>query len=476
MSKLNPNVKSGVSPLKVEVRLAGGAGTRAAKQEDLALLRRVVLANLLWENIAYADGVSVTDQISALIPKCNPIDVANLAVEARLEQKLRHTPLFICAEMLKHPEHALLVADILPKIITRADMITDFLAIYKKGNKGKLKPLASAAKKGLAKSFANFNEYHFAKYDRNSEIKLRDAMFLVHPKPEQDKAELYKKVADRTLKTPDTWEVALSTGKDKKETWTRLIDEKKIGGLAMLRNVRNMVQAGVNSNTIRKGLATLNSTMLLPLNYLTAARYAPDYSRDIESAMLEAYKNLPKLPGKTLFIVDVSGSMGSLSSGESKMNRLDHACAMAMLAINQCENYEVVATAGNDSTRVGAHLHLKNPKKGFDVFKQIFDSRTKIGGGGIFTRQCLEWCKSNVSDDFDRIIIFSDSQDCDAPNARIPKPFGKYNYICDVSSEKRGINFKNVWTAEISGFSENFLTYIAAYEGLTNKFEDSNAE
>ena len=56
--------------------------------------------------------------------------------------------------------------------------------------------------------------------------------------------------------------------------------------------------------------------------------------------MLESYRNLPKLPGKTLFIVDVSGSMGSLTSGRSQFNRMDQACTMAMLAINQCEDYE----------------------------------------------------------------------------------------------------------------------------------------
>jgi|GEM_PF-190763 len=475
MSKLNPILKSGVSDLKSDERLAGGFGTRAAKQDELALLRRVVLANLLWENIAYANGEDVSTQISQLIPQCNPQDVADLAVEARLEQKLRHTPLFICVEMLKHVGYSALVADILPKIITRADMITDFLAIYKKQNGGKLKPLAAAAKKGLAKAFDNFNEYQFAKYDRDAEIKLRDAMFLAHPKPSsQEKIELYKKVADRTLKTPDTWEVALSTGKDKKATWERLIDEKKIGGLAMLRNVRNMVQSGVNSNSIRKGLKNLNSSMLLPFNFLTASRFAPEYSRDIEDAMVESYKNLPKLSGKTLFIVDISGSMGAKLSDKSGMSRMDAACAMAMLAINQCENYEIVATAGNDGSHKGAHKHILNPKKGFDVFKQIQSAGSEIGCGGIFTRQCIEWCKANVSDTFDRIIIFSDSQDCDLMNARIPAPYGKYNYICDVSSNERGVNFRNVWDAEITGMSENFLTYIAANEGLTNKFDDQS--
>lgn len=94
-----------------------------------------------------------------------------------------------------------------------------------------------------------------------------------------------------------------------------------------------------------------------------------------------------------------------------------------------------------------------------------------FGGGGIFTRQCLEWCKEHVTDaeSFDRIIVFSDYQDCDY-SGLIPEPFAKHNYIYDVSSEKHGIAYNGVWEAEISGWSEHFLTYIAALEGLENAF------
>ena len=120
MSKLNPSTKG--NSKDTTVRLAGGTGEFAAKQSDIGTLRRLVLANLLWEDIAYADGDSVSAQISALIPKCNPQQVADLAVESRVEQKLRHTPLFIVAEMTKYETHKAYVKDILPKIITRADM------------------------------------------------------------------------------------------------------------------------------------------------------------------------------------------------------------------------------------------------------------------------------------------------------------------------------------------------------------------
>lgn len=335
-------------------------------------------------------------------------------------------------------------------------------------------PFANQAKKGLAKAFHNFNEYKFAKYDRDAAIKLRDVMFLCRPKPEnQYEQTLFKKVADRTLATPKTWEVLLSTGKDKKESWTKLITEGKIGGLAMLRNIANMRRASVDKKVIEEGLEKLKSSMLMPLDFLKANRMNPEFSRQIEDAMISSYANLPKLKGKTLFIVDVSGSMQAPMSAKSDFSRYDAACAMAMLAANQCEDYEIVCTAGNDYSHTGAHKHIPYPQKGFGIFKQIHDTNAEIGGGGIFTRQCLEWCNDKFKGQkFDRIIVFSDSQDCDLPARRVPKPFGTYNYICDVSAHTKGVNYRGAWTAEISGFSEHFITFIAAMEGIQNTFEE----
>lgn len=467
-SKLNPRIKTSKFD---EERLAGGSGALAAKQSNVALLRRAVLANLLWEDIAYMDGQSVADEIKRLIPLCPAEDVYHIALEARTTQKLRHTPLFLAVEMCKYPKHKMFVQDLLPQIITRADMLTDFLAIYWKDGK---KPIANQAKKGLAKAFHNFNEYKLAKYDRDAAIKLRDVMFLCRPKPKnQYEQELFKKIADRTLTVPETWEVMLSTGKDKKESWTKLITEGKIGGLAMLRNIANMRKANVDRRVINEGLEKLKSSMLLPLDFLKANKMNPEFRGQIEDAMLSSYANLPKLKGKTLFIVDVSGSMRTPMSTKPGFNRQDAACAMAMLAANQCEDYEIVCTAGNDYDRIGAHEHIMYPQRGFGIFSQIEDTRNRIGYGGIFTRQCLEWCEKKFKGQkFDRIIVFSDSQDCDWPAKRVPKPFGTYNYICDVSAHTKGVNYNGVWSAEISGFSEHFITFIAAMEGIQNTFEE----
>lgn len=472
MSKLNPTSKANEN-LKEDTQLAGGYGLKAAKESNIQLLRRAVLANLLWEDVAYMDGQSVADEICRLIPLCSPEEVYNLALEARLKQKLRHTPLFICVEMCKYEGHRSYVSKLLPQIITRADMLTDFLALYWRNGKC---TVSSQARKGLAEAFHNFDEYQFAKYDRDAAIKIRDVMFLSHPKAKDEKEEeLFRKIADRELKTPDTWEVALSSGADKKESWERLISEHKLGALATLRNISNMMKAGVDKSIISDAIQQMKSSMLLPLDFYKSAKMNPEFDRNIEAAMLNTYENLPKLTGKTLFIVDVSGSMRYQISEDSKFTRMEAAGVMALLAALQCEDYELVVTAGNDDTRVHSSKWIQYPEKGFAMVKNMssFSYEKELGYGGIFTRQCLNWCREQFKDkEFDRIIVFSDSQDCDKPESRIPSPFGKRNYICDVSAHTRGINYKGIWTAEISGWSEHFLTYIASLEGLDNKFEE----
>lgn len=468
MSKLNPQTKTH-STLFSEERLAGGYGMNAAAETNIQLLRRATLANLLWEDMAYMDGKRVSAEIQRLIPLCSPTEVYDLAIETRLKQKLRHTPLFIAVEMCKHEGHRQLVSKLLPQIITRADMLTDFLALY--WHDGKV-TICNQARKGLAESFHNFDEYQFAKYDRKTTIKLRDVMFLAHPKARNDEEqELFRKIANRELTTPDTWEVALSAGEDKRLTWGRLIEEKKLGALATLRNISNMMSAGVEKKVISNAIKSIHSTMLLPLDFYKSAKMNQEFSRDIEEAMLATYCHLPKIPGNTLFIVDASGSMTSSISGKSGFTRMEVAGIMAMLASMQCENFELVVTAGDDALREHESKWIRYPKKGFELVKTI--PNAQVGCGGIFTRQCLEWCREKFAGKmFDRIIVFSDSQDCDFPDKRIPQPFGKRNYICDVSAHTKGINYKGVWTAEISGWSEHFLTYIAAYEGIENSFEN----
>lgn len=474
MSKLNPVKKPSPVPA-----LAGGMGAPAARQDAEGLLRRAVMACLLWEDLAYESGLDNAKNIIKLIPQVEPEKVASIAVEARVNQKLRHVPLFIAVQMLKHKNHRPFVKTILPQIITRADQLTDFLALYQKENKlnKKLHKLANAAKQGLAEAFLRFDEYQLAKYDRNTGIKLRDVMFLTHPKPKDGaQAALFKRLAAGELKTPDTWEVALSTTPrvQHAEVWRRLIAERKLGALAYLRNLRNMLRVDLSVQEIEKGLENLSGSMLLPLNFLAAAKEVPELKRGLNNFILRSYENLKKLGGNSIFVVDVSGSMQAKISGKSDFSRMEVASAMAMLAFFQCEHIEIYVTAGSDSALEHKTQLLDNVIKGytpgFELAQAVMDSKTKMGGGGIFTTQCLRYIKSVTKfKDVERIIVFSDSADCGRGDGK-PEPFGKHNYIVDVSAHQRGINYAGKWTAEIAGWSEHFLTYIAALEGVSNQF------
>lgn len=465
------NVKTNKKPVDYRIdksaRLTGGYGPYAAKQDAEALLRRSVMACLLWENGAYEDGELIANNIKNLIPQVAPQKVFDIAVESRVKQKLRHVPLFIAREMARIDTHKGLVGKLLPQIIKRADELTEFLSIYWKDSR---QPISKQVKVGLSRAFQNFDEYQLAKYNRDDQIKLKDVLFMVHADPGQ-KSDLFKKLVDDELDTPDTWEVSLSAGKDKKETWIRLINEGKIGALAFLRNLRNMEQAGVPQNVIQKGFDTIDPRWLLPLNYFAAAKHVPSWEREIESLMLRGFAQAPKLPGYTIFVVDISGSMGNPISSKSDFTRMDAALAMALVASESCEHISIYATAGNDTTRIHKTTIVK-PRRGFALCDEIKQKGGSLGGGGIFTRQCLEYIKEHETEKPDRIIIFSDSQDCDYTNS-IPKPFGDKNYIIDVSAHSHGIDYDGIWTAEISGWSEHFLDYIFAYEGLNiNTHED----
>lgn len=461
MASSNSKVKR--SLMDDTVRLAGGTGQLAAKQSEYGMLRRSVMSCLLWEDSAYVDGVEVASNISSLIPKVPANEVASMAVEARFEQKLRHVPLFMVREMAKLESHKYLVADTLSKVIHRPDELCEFLALYWKDGK---KPISSQVKKGLAAAFTKFDEYQLAKWDKSGKsVGLKDVMRLVHPTPKDEaQAGLWKRLLSGDLKTPDTWEVGLSAAKnvdEKRQVWVDLINRNKLGALAVLKNLRNMQSVGVPRDLIAKAITEANPSMLLPVNFFSAAKHAPDYTRQIEQLMFNCAGQYKKLPGWTIMVVDVSGSMGSSISSKSEFSRMDAGAAMAVLAAEMCENVIVYATAGSDSRRIHSTKKI-TPHRGFALAQAI--TKDTLGGGGIFTRQCLEYIRSQEKENPDRIIVFSDSQDCDHDNKTPPKPFGKRNYIVDVSPHKNGVNYKGVWTAEISGWSENFLRYIAEYE------------
>lgn len=463
------NKKTNSAVMEKEVRLAGGFGARAAIQSDEAELRRIVMSCLLWEDIAYSSGMQVAKNIAELIPKIDPRTVANIAIETRSQQKLRHVPLYIVREMCKYDSHKKYVREVIRKVCTRPDQLTELVAIYWATNEKKSLP--KQMKLGISDAFVNFDRYQISKWNRDADVKLRDVMFLCHPYPQNKEQEsLFKDLADGTLTSPDTWEVGLSACKtvdEKRDLWIRLIEEDKLGCLALLRNLRNMQEVNVPKSHIKKALKQANPSMSLPIDFLKAADYAPGYNKEIEDLMFRCLDKYPKLLGETIFVLDVSGSMYCPISSRSQYSRMDVGKVMTILAKEMCESCTVYITAGSDYSRVHKTTEIKN-LRGFGLKSEIERSTIKVGHGGIFTRQCLEYIREKESEIPDRIIVFSDSQDCDHNTKKVPNAFGRRNYIIDVSSHSHGVNYKGVWDAEISGWSEHFLSFIYEYENSNN--------
>ena len=428
--------------LNLNFRLQTHEGAAARNISTELQLRRSVLACLLWESQFYEDGVEIAGRVAELVPKVAADKVAALAVEARGKMKLRHAPLLLAREMARHATHRRLVADTLAHVIQRADELAEFVAIYWKDGRV---PLSAQVKKGLAMAFPTFDEYALAKYDRGGPIKLRDVLFLAHAKPRDEaQAEVWKRLIAGELTAPDTWEVALSSGADKREAWERLLREEKLGALALLRNLRNMREAGVEEPLVLAALGAMSTARILPFRFLAAARYAPQWEEALEQAMLKCVAGQEKLAGQTIVLVDVSGSMTAPLSQRSEMQRTDAAYGLAVL-LREIGEKVAVFSFSDSLVEVPA-------RRGF-ALRDAIDASQRHNS----THLGKAVTELNQKHGYDRLIVITDEQAHDS----VPTPKGK-GYVINVASYKNGVGYGK-WT-HVDGWSESVVEYIRALE------------
>ncbi len=428
---------------KIDVRTAGGS--RAfAHASPLQQLRRSVLSCLLWEDEFYEDGKIISDRIADAAAAVTPAQLADVAVEARSNFHLRHVPLLLLCELAKRKYIGTAAA--IENTIQRPDELAEFLSVYWRDGK---RPIAKQVKKGLALAFRKFDAYSLAKYNRDGAIKLRDVLFLVHAKPKDEaQAAIWKALVDGTLESPDTWEVGLSAGKDKRETFERLIREGNIGYFALLRNLRNMAQAGCDSTLVRDAiLARKNGAQrVLPFRYVAAARACPQFEPAIDQSLSEAISELPVLSGKTAVLVDVSGSMDSSLSAKSDLTRKDAAAALASIIHGDLRVFSFA----------NAVMEVP-PRRGMAGVDAIVKSQS--GGTRLF--DAIHAINQQVP--YDRIIVITDEQDTGGAVRTCPNPAdGKYGIMINVASNKNGVGYGR-WL-HIDGFSESILRFIGEHE------------
>jgi 60 kDa SS-A/Ro ribonucleoprotein len=424
-------------------------GAVAQKVGPKLELRRAVLTCLLWEDTFYEKGSGIAARVAELVRENKPEDVAALAREARDKMQLRHVPLFLVRELARRKETGPLVAETLEHVIQRADELGEFVALYWKQRK---EPLSAGVKRGLARAFTKFDSYQLAKYNREAVVKLRDVLLLCHAKPKNEQqAAAWKKLVEGSLDSPETWEVALSVRKDKKETFERLLEEGKLGGMAVLRNLRLMIASGVSQKLIRQRLDK-GVACVLPFRFVTAARYARKVEDALESAMLKGVAGLPELAGSTGLLVDVSGSMNAALSKKSETTRMDAAAGLAILLREKAEEFSI-ATFSDSCEQLPS-------RRGFALRDAIVKSQahasTYLERALTHLNNQPDWKK------LERLIVITDEQSHDA----ILPAWTAKAYVVNLAPYKRGLSYGNGWT-HIDGWSERVVDYIAAAEAET---------
>lgn len=357
--------------LKTENAVLNHENAKAFKMSAEMELYTAVCASSMQPKF-YESNNECVERIAKLVKQVNPIFVAQLAIYARTVMNLRSVPLLLVVELARVHSGDDLVSRTIDKVVLRADEIMELLMCYQWRNPQpglkKLNKLSNQIKRGLQLAFNKFDEYQFAKYDRNGmEVKLRDALFLVHPKAKDEAQQLlFDKISSNTLSTPYTWETELSKLGTQhfeypeahqnafRDKWSELIMSGQLGYMALLRNLRNILNAEVSTevlqivaNRISDSHGVAHSKQF-PFRYFSAYRELEDSTNPnvaliidaLEKAMQVSASNIPVFNDNenTLIACDMSGSMKAPISRNSKIKLYEVGCTLAMLLQNRCKN------------------------------------------------------------------------------------------------------------------------------------------
>jgi 60 kDa SS-A/Ro ribonucleoprotein len=449
LSKLN------AKPWKSTIFTHAGGPARKESLHPKIALRRYVLACMLWEDEFYEGGSNIAERIYQLALTRPADEVAALAREARGVFNLRHVPLVLLSALSVVGKGSSIVSDAVRDVLQRADEPAELLQVMAKlqGQKSIRKVMTHGVRRGIAKAMTKFDDYQLAKYDRDSAVRLRDVALLTHVPGSLSRASdsITKIVQKEKLPAPDTWEVALSGGADKREAFTRLLQEGKLPYLALLRNLRNMVQAGVSPELIRSAIVLRRGGhRVLPFRYIAAARAAPMYEPELDWAMQQAVEEMLVPAGETTILVDVSGSMNQPLSGKSDLTRMDAAAALAVLWPGKRRLWTF-----------SERLVEVAPRRGMAGIEAIKNSQMQ-------NRTFLGRALTELDPPIDhRLIVITDEQSHDP----VPQPAaGSKAYLINVASAVHGVGYGN-WT-HLDGFSEHVIRWIMENEKEVEPMEE----
>ncbi|MFE3556516.1 TROVE domain-containing protein [Streptomyces sp. NPDC059193] len=377
----------------------GGPGHLRDPRSELFLL---AVANFVTQRTAYESGEARDDRFAALVRRLaveDPAWTAGLLGWLRGEANMRTASLVGAAEYVKARLDAA-AADgpsnrrVVDSVLRRADEPGELLA-YWTATYGRNVP--KPVKRGIADAVRRlYSGSSLLKYDTDSKgYRFGDVLNLVHASPDPAKpwqGELFRYALDRrhqpeeaevpagdrtlaahralmalpvserrgVVTAPDgaerlaragmTWEALAGwlQGPMDAAAWEAVIPS--MGAMALLRNLRNFDQAGVSDEVAAAVAAkvsdpeTVARSRQFPFRYLAAHQHAPSlrWAYPLERALGHSLANVPSLPGRTLVLVDRSGSMWSPLSDRSQLNRADAAAVFGAALALRAERADLV--------------------------------------------------------------------------------------------------------------------------------------
>lgn len=348
--------------------------------------------------------------------------IAKAALYTRNEYGMRSVSHLAAAMLAKDLSGNPKAKSFFEKIVRRPDDMMEILACYagRNGMDAKhLRKIPASMKKGFASAIQRMDAYQLAKYRKEgSEISMVDIFNLVHPRPTEKNAEAFSALMKGTLKNTKTWEAKQSkagqeakTEKEKKEkkaqAWKEMLLDGSIGYDALLMNLRNIAETE-NKSIIDQAIKLvtdqkrIDKSLTMPFKYYVAYKNVVNSNRRLGNAVSKALnmclKNIPKLSGETLVMLDTSGSMTSSRVAKSDIS-VAEAGALFAIALNKAMDADV------RWFHTGSGEVILNPEDSITTGMSKFNFN---GGDTLLGEALIKLSREKKK--YDNIIVISDMQ------------------------------------------------------------------
>lgn len=407
----------------------------------------------------YEKGDTRIQRLRELVPLCDPAWLAKFIPWLRNEAHMRSAPVVLAAEYVHtfSGDGRSIVASALQRADEPGEILAYWMDTYGR-------PVPSALKRGISDACQRlYTERNLMRYDGGDKAwNFGDVIEMTHPKPRpgEFQSPLYKYALDKRRHPHETvpeelthvrevkrldaiapanrrknlykaaevysWERMggwLPGGMDA-EAWEAMIPN--LGYFALLRNLNNFDRAKISktvADTVKARLTNVDEirrSKVLPFRFLTAyfSMETDRYREALSEAADISMDNLPSFPGKTLIMVDCSGSMNEKVGGGRSTNPLTRSQLAGFIAEmlgRRCSDARIVTY---DTSVIGAHKPLSH----VPALKAASHDRYQPRGG-TYTWRCLEMAYANEA----RVFVLTDEQSSDQPRGNFTIPVITWN-------------------------------------------------